>query len=283
MELWLDEELELKEGRALKVRVNKVLESFQTKYQRLEIVETQSFGRMFLLDGVIMFTDRDEFCYHEMIAHVPMMSHPKPEKVLIVGGGDGGALREVLKHASVKEAIVCDIDEKVTEMSKEYFPQLACSFSDCRVRVFHSDGAKFIRDHSESFDVILVDSTDPVGPGAVLFAKDFYTSIKKALKPGGIAVTQAESFQYHKETISALYEFIPEVFREYGYYWISIPTYPSGIIGFTFLSDQVNPYSCSPDPKRLVSDLKYYSLEMHKASFVIPPFAKKFIKTSQIC
>lgn len=280
MELWLEEELELSAGRTLKVRVTKVLESFKTEYQRLDIVETQSYGRMFLLDGVIMFTDRDEFCYHEMIAHVPMMSHSAPKRILIIGGGDGGVMREVLKHRSVEEVVLCDIDKAVTEMSKKYFPKIACSFSDPRAKLVHTDGAKYVQDHPKEFDLIITDSTDPIGPGLTLFQSDFYTAVKNALQSGGIAVTQAESFQYHEETISNLFSFIPDVFKEYGYYWTSIPTYPSGIIGFTFLSDSVNPYSCSLDPARVPVDLKYYSIDMHRASFVIPPFAKKFIRTT---
>jgi len=169
----------------------------------------------------------------------------------------------------------------VTEMSKKYFPNLACSFSGPRAKVIHSDASKFVADNIEAFDVIIVDSTDPIGPGVTLFTEAFYSSVKKALKAGGIAVTQAESFQYHKETIEALFSFIPKIFKEYGYYWTSIPTYPSGIIGFTFLSDSVNPYNCELNSERLPSALKYYSLEMHRASFVIPQFAKHFIKTSE--
>ena len=279
MELWLDEELELEEGRALKVRVTKVLESIKTKYQQLDIVETQSYGRMFLLDGVIMFTDRDEFCYHEMITHVPLMSHPSPERVLIIGGGDGGALREILKHPTIKEVVLCDIDEAVSEMSKKYFPKVGSSLLDPRATLVHTDGSEFIKKHPGAFDLAIVDSTDPIGPAVALFRKEFYLSLKKALKPGGIAVTQAESFQYHEKTISALFDFIPEVFELYGYYWTSIPTYPSGLIGFTFLSDSVNPYKCVIDQSRVPADLKYYSAEMHRAAFTLPPFAKKFIRT----
>lgn len=280
MELWLTEELELNEGRALKVKITKVLESMMTKYQRLEVVETQSYGTMLLLDGVIMFTDRDEFCYHEMLAHVPMMSHAKPERALIVGGGDGGVMREILKHPTIKEVVLCDIDEMVTTVSKEHFPQIACSFGDPRAKILHADGAEFIRQHPDYFDVIIVDSTDPIGPAVALFQEPFYRSVKKALRAGGIAVTQAESFHYHRETISSLFAFIPSIFAEYGYYWTSIPTYPSGIIGFTFLSDSINPYSFEIDPARVPSGLKYYSTDIHRAAFTLPAFAREFIKTS---
>lgn len=277
MELWLDEALELDQGRALKVRVTRVLESVQTKYQKLDVVETQSFGRMMLLDGVIMFTTRDEFCYHEMIAHVPMLTHPRPESVLVVGGGDGGTVREVLKHQCVKNVVLCDIDEMVGEMSRKYFPEVASALNDPRIRIVTEDGAEYVKRNGSSFDVIIVDSTDPIGPGATLFQRPFYQSMKSALRPGGVITCQSESFQYHRETIGALFEFIPTLFRKYGYYWISIPTYPSGIIGFSILSDELDPYAPVPDETRVPGGLRYYTPQIHRASFVLPAFAKEFI------
>ncbi|MCE9501874.1 MAG: polyamine aminopropyltransferase [Leptospira sp.] len=281
MELWLDEQLELKNGRAMKMRVVKTLDSIKTPFQQIDVFETQAFGKVFTLDGVIMMTESDEFSYHEMITHVPMMSHPNPEYVLVVGGGDGGTVREVLKHSSVKEVHLCEIDKGVVDISRKHFPAIAKAMSDKRVVHAYEDGAKYVKKNKKKFDVIICDSSDPIGPAEVLFREPFYRGMEGALRDIGICSTQAESFFYHGDIIKALFEFIPKVYKEYGYYYTTIPTYPSGIIGFTFLSNKVNPYKVEPDIKRLPKGLRYYSTELHKAAFVLPEFAKKFVKRSK--
>lgn len=278
MELWLDEQLELNNGRAMKMRVLRTLDSIQSPFQKIDVFETQAFGKVFTLDGVIMMTESDEFSYHEMITHVPMMTHPNPETVLVIGGGDGGTVREALKHKSVKEVHLCEIDKAVVDMARKHFPDIAQAMSDPRVVHAYLDGAKYIQDNPNRFDVIIVDSSDPIGPAAVLFTEEFYKGMVTALKPTGVISTQAESFFYHASIISSLFEFIPRHYKEYGYYWTAIPTYPSGIIGFTCLSNSINPYNVQIDKSRIPTGLRYYSSEIHKASFVLPEFAKKYIK-----
>ena len=277
LEIWYTESLELAKGRAVSYRVTKTLETRQTPFQKIDIFETQAFGRMFTLDGVTMVTEKDEHSYHEMIAHVPLLSHPSPKSVLVIGGGDGGTVREVLKHPSVEEVVLCEIDKGVVDISYEYFPNCANAMKDPKVLHHYDDGAKFARENKERFDVILVDSSDPVGPAEILFKEPFYRDLAVALKNGGIVATQAESFWYHGEVIRALFEFIPKVFPNYGYYYTTIPSYPSGVIGFTFLSKGVNPYLVNPDPTRVPFGLRYYSTDLHRSAFHLPVFAQELI------
>lgn len=278
LELWLDEQLELEYGRALKIRVLNTLASIQTPYQKIDVFETQAFGKVFTLDGVIMMTEKDEFAYHEMISHVPLLSHSQPQRVLVVGGGDGGTVREVLKHPSVKEVHLCEIDRQVVEMSSQFFPEIAAAMQDAKVQHIYQDGAKYVEQMKGYFDIILVDSSDPIGPAEVLFQKPFYQSMQQALRQSGICVTQAESYYYHGDIISSLFRFIPDLFKKYSYYWTAIPTYPSGMIGFTFLSDTIDPAIVQPDEKRIPEGLKYYNHEIHQAAFVLPNFARKYLQ-----
>jgi spermidine synthase len=280
MELWLDEKLELENGRAMKMKVLRTLDSVVTPFQKIDVFETQAFGKVFTLDGVIMMTESDEFSYHEMITHVPMISHPNPEYVLVIGGGDGGTVREVLKHKSVKEVHLCEIDKGVVDMARKHFSDIAKAMSDERVVHAYEDGAMYVEKNKGKFDVIIVDSSDPIGPAAVLFSEEFYLKMSFALKETGFISTQAESFFYHGNIITELFKFIPKIYKEYGYYWTAIPTYPSGIIGFTCISNKLNPYEIEIDKTRVPTGLKYYSPEIHKAAFVLPEFAKKFIKRS---
>lgn len=278
MEFWIEENFEIAQGRTVKIKVLKQLDSIKTKFQQIDVFETLSFGKMFTLDGVIMMTEFDEFCYHEMIAHVPMLSHPNPEQVLVIGGGDGGTVREVLKHKMVREVHLCEIDKGVIDIAYKHFPDIADAMSDSRVIHAYQDGAQYIQKHKGKFDVIIVDSSDPIGPGEILFKEPFYRGMYESLRETGICVTQAESFFYHGEIIKGLFDFIPKLFTEYGYYYTNVPTYPSGLIGFTFLSNKINPYQVEIDQARIPDDLKYYSPEIHNASFVLPEFANKYIK-----
>ena len=276
--MWIEEKLEIKNGRALKVRITKSLEKIKSEFQEIEVVESESFGKILLIDGVIMLTDADEFCYHEMITHIPLCVHPKAQKVLVIGGGDGGTVREILKHDSVNEVDVCEIDEKVIEISKKHFPYLANSFNDPKVKVYCEDGNKFIKNHKDEYDIIIVDSSDPVGPAEVLFRREFYEAMYQALKNNGIVVTQAESFFYHKKIIKSLFSFIKEIYPISEYYYTLVPTYPSGIIGFTFCSKKYHPIQDFNETEILkLKDLKYYNKEIHKASFALPAFVQEYI------
>jgi len=276
-EIWIEEKLEIKNGRALKVRITKSLEKIKSEFQEIEVVESQSFGKILLIDGVIMLTEADEFCYHEMIAHVPLCVHPKAQKVLVIGGGDGGTVREILKHDNVKEVDVCEIDEKVIEISKRHFPYLAISFNAPRVKIYCEDGNKFIKDHKDEYDIIIVDSSDPIGPAEVLFRREFYEAMYQALKNNGIVVTQAESFFYHKKIIKSLFSFIKDIYPISEYYYTLVPTYPSGVIGFTFCSKKYHPISDFNQQEALkLTDLRYYNKDIHKAAFILPNFVQEY-------
>jgi len=276
-EIWIEEKLEIKNGRALKVRITKSLEKIKSEFQEIEVVESQSFGKILLIDEVIMLTEADEFCYHEMIAHVPLCVHPKAKKVLVIGGGDGGTVREILKHDSVNEVDVCEIDEKVVEISKRYFPYLANSFDDPKVKIYCEDGNKFIKSHKDEYDIIIVDSSDPIGPAEVLFRREFYEAIFQALKDDGIVVAQAESFFYHQKIIKSLFSFIRDIYPISEYYYTLVPTYPSGIIGFTFCSKKYHPINDFNEIEALkLNNLKYYDRGIHKAAFNLPTFAQGY-------
>jgi len=275
--MWIEEKLEIKNGRALKVRITKSLEKIKSEFQEIEIVESESFGKILLIDGVIMLTEADEFCYHEMIAHVPLCVHPKAQKVLVIGGGDGGTVREILKHDNIKEVEVCEIDGKVIEVSKKHFPYLANSFNDHKVKIYCEDGNKFIKSRKNEYDLIIVDSSDPIGPAEVLFRKEFYEAMYQTLKDDGIVVTQAESFFYHSEIIKSLFFFIRDIYPISEYYYTLVPTYPSGVIGFTFCSKKYHPINNFNEKEALkLNDLKYYDKGIHKATFNLPVFAQGY-------
>ena len=272
-EIWIEEKLEIKNGRALKVRITKSLEKIKSEFQEIEVVESQSFGKILLIDEVIMLTEADEFCYHEMIAHVPLCVHPKAQKILVIGGGDGGTVREILKHDSLNEVDVCEIDEKVIEISKRHFPYLANSFNDTRVKIYCEDGNKFIKEHKDEYDIIIVDSSDPIGPAEVLFRREFYEAMYQALKVDGIVVAQAESFFYHQKIIKSLFSFIKEIYPISEYYYTLVPTYPSGVIGFTFCSKKYHPTNNFDETEALkLTDLRYYNKDIHKAAYNLPTF-----------
>ncbi len=277
MELWFDEIYGLAPGARLRMKVSRILDSVTTPYQKIDVFETPQFGKVLVIDGIIMLTESDEFCYHEMIAHPALVSHPNPERVLVIGGGDGGAVRQIVKHKSVKSVKLCDIDSAVTEISRKHFPDIAAGLSNPCVELFHEDGADFIKRHQDEFDAVIVDSTDPIGPGESLFTEGFLQGLKGVIRKGGICIQQAESFFYHPQLLTGLFQFVPRYFKKYGYYWTAIPTYPSGMIGFSFLSDEIDPYSVEPDALRIPGGLRYYSAKMHKAAFCLPAFAEALI------
>lgn len=235
---------------------------------------------MLVLDGIIQLTEPDEFAYHEMLAHVPMFAHPSPERVLVVGGGDGGVLREVGRHECVKEIDFCEIDEEVIAVSKKFLPDISCGFDDPRVSIHVEDGSRFVEEKTNTYDVIIVDSSDPIGPGEALFEKSFYIKLKNALREGGLVATQGESFFLHQNCVKNLVKIAKELFPVRAYATILVPTYPGGHIG-------VNLGSMGPElkrPNRKISDglqnqLQYYTPSMHEASFVLPAFAERMFET----
>ena len=259
-------------GSGIFFRAKRRLLSERTPYQKMEIYETASHGRVLFLDGLVQTTEKDEFFYHEMLVHPAMMAHPRPQEVLIIGGGDGGTLREVLRHR-VRSAVLVEIDPRVIEACRKHFPGLSSSFGDKRAEIVIGDGNRYIRETGRRFDVILVDSSDPVGPSAVLHQKDFYAALKSRLRPGGVIAAQAGAPLFYLEHLLQKRVFLEELFSFALYYLGPVPTYPGGLWCYAFLSDRVDPL------KRLRRDIprkmKYYNAEVHRAAFALPEFLKE--------
>ncbi len=275
MHNWFIEELEMDLGRSIQIKYKTILESVKSEFQQIDVYDTLPFGKMLVHDEVIMLTEFDEAHYHEMIAHVAMNSHPNPENVLVIGGGDGGTLREALKHPEVKAGHLCEIDDKVVEVCKRHFPNISGSFDDPRTECFFEDGAEFIKKRKNFYHIILVDSSDPIGPAEVLFKEEFYKNMKEALTDDGIIVTQSESFMYHRAVIKNIAEFSKKLFPIYRYYYTMVPTYPSGLIGFSYCSKKYDPIKDFREEKlEQLKNLKYYSKEIHHSAFKLPAFFK---------
>lgn len=275
MELWYTEKQTPNVG--ITCKVSKTLHIEKTDYQDLALIETNQFGRMLVLDGTVQTTIEDEFIYHEMITHIPLFTHPNPKKVVVIGGGDGGAIREILKHPTVERVYLIEIDGRVVEVSKKYLPEISCALDDPRCSVCIEDGIKFIHNHKNEFDVVIVDSTDPVGPAVGLFAIDFYQAIFDSLKEDGLFVAQTESPFFNKELIARVYREISNVFHITKLYLAAIPTYPSGLWSFTIGSKRYDPEFIK---KTSIIDIetKYYNPELHESAFKLPNFVKTLIK-----
>jgi len=276
---WFHERGALWPGQAMSIKVKEVLYHGRSKFQDVLVFSSTDHGNVLVLDGVIQVTERDEFAYQEMMAHIPLFAHPNPEKVLVIGGGDGGILREIAKHPGVKEIYICELDADVIKYSKQYLPTLAMGYDDPRVTLKIMDGAKFMEENQDNFDVIITDSSDPIGPASVLFETPFYDAMHKSLRGGGIICTQGENFWLHLDIIKPLMDSIKQIYTTVEYAYTTIPTYPSGQIGFIIAGK--NRDSCAK-PVRLPTEeqtetLRYYSPEIHEASFVLPAFAKKAI------
>jgi len=257
-------------------KFKKILFDKKSKYQNVKIIETEGFGNMLINDNIIMTCERDEFIYHEMIAHVPLFSHPKPENVLIIGGGDGGTAREVLKHTQIKKCIMVEIDELVVSACKKHLKATACVFDNPKLDLRIEDGAKFITQFQSEFDLIIVDSSDPIGPSSVLFSESFYKNIYKALKPNGIVTAQADSPFYSIENQKNMLEICKNLFPKAGFYNYSNLTYPSGYWSFLFASKKIHPIQNFQANRFKNSNIsfRYYNKEIHKASFARTQFAK---------
>lgn len=264
------------------IQVDKQLCSEQTEFQRIDIFQTQEFGRIMVLDGYVMLTEKDEFIYHEMIVHVPMAVHPHAHKVLIIGGGDGGTARELLRYDCVKSVDLVEIDERVVEISRQYLQQTACSLDDPRLHFHFEDGLKFIRHCEDEYDLIIVDSTDPFGPGEGLFTKEFYGNCYKALHADGIMVNQHESPFYAEDAFAMqrAHQRIVKSFPISRVYQAHIPTYPSGHWLFGFASKKYHPVE-DFDAKRwnaLGLKTRYYNANLHNASFALPNYVEELME-----
>ena len=264
------------ENMSISFRISEYLHSEETDFQNLKVMETMEFGRMLTLDDAVMTTIKDEFVYHEMLVLPALNSHPNPENVLVIGGGDGGAIREIVKNPRVKKATLCEIDGRVIEMSKKYFPEISCALDDSKVEVIVDDGIKYVQERKNCFDVIFVDSTDPVGPAVGLFSKEFYKDIFASLKEDGIFAAQTESPWINPEFIKNINENVKEIFPIKAYYIANVPTYPTGMWSFTIGSKKYDPLKVDPN---LIQDsqTKYYNKEIHFNAFKLPNFVKKIL------
>ena len=271
---WVEEVQEGAYG--MKWRVKEVLLRAKSPFQSVEVVDTVSHGRMLLIDGLLMTSERDEFVYHEMIAHVPLFLHPRPRRVLIIGGGDGGTAREALRHPGVEKVVLVEIDGLVVDAARKFLPQTSAALSDPRVEVRIEDGVKYMARRGEGFDVILVDSTDPIGPAQPLFGSKFYADVKRRLTSNGIAVAQGENPFYGMDAQKSLLGVVKGAFGAAALYNYHNLTYPGGLWSFVIASKAPRDLR-APDLGRvavLQPLLRYYNAETHKAAFALPQFMK---------
>ncbi|WP_371380710.1 polyamine aminopropyltransferase [Sporomusa aerivorans] len=278
MELWYTEYQTRNLG--LTARIKATLFSGQSDYQEVAVVDSHEFGRMLVLDGVFQTSVFDEFIYHEMIAHVPLFAHPDPKTVLVIGGGDGGTIREVVKHQSVEVAEMVEIDGLVVDVSKKYLPEISQALNENhpKLRLKIGDGIKHMQEVENKYDVIIVDCSDPIGPGEGLFTHAFYQNVHRALKPDGLFVQQTESPFYHQELIRRLYQDITSLFPVTRLYLASIPLYPGGLHCFTIGSKQYDPAEVDVTGIPETLGTRYYNREIQKSCFALPAFVQELLK-----
>ena len=265
---------------------NRQLHSEQSDFQRIDVFESEEYGRFLTLDGYVMLTEKDEFIYHEMIVHVPMAIHPQVQKVLVIGAGDGGAIRELAKYPEIQQIDLVEIDEEVVKVSKVYLPKVSCALEDKRLQIYYEDGLKFVRRKENEYDLIIVDSTDPFGPGEGLFTKEFYGNCYKALREDGIMVNQHESPFYEADATACMraHKRIVESFPVSRVYQAHIPTYPSGHWLFGFASRKYHPVHDLDEEKWLERGIetRYYTPRLHVGAFCLPGYVEKLLRKVEI-
>jgi len=259
-------------------RVENLLYSRRSQYQKIEIIENEYFGRVLLLDGLVQTTERDEFYYHEMLVHPVFITHPSPKDILIIGGGDGGTLKEILRHP-IKRLWLVEIDSQVIEVSKKFFPWLSPCLEDERVELVIADGNEFIQKTKRKFDAVLVDSSDPVGPSSSLHEEDFYNELKSHLNPDGVIAAQSGSPFYHLEEIKKKSVYLNKIFKVVCFYTGPVPTYPGGIWCYVYLSAEINPLELKREPP---VGLKYFNQDIHKKAFSLPNFLKDKLRLDSL-
>ena len=280
MELWFTEKHTA--NVYFSIKVDRQLYSGKSEFQRIDVFESKEFGRFLTLDGYIMLTEKDEFIYHEMITHVPMCVHPSAKRVLVIGGGDGGTVRELLRYPTIEHIDLVEIDELVVEVCRKYLPQTAGGLGDERVHPHFEDGLKFIRHCEDEYDLIIVDSTDPFGPGEGLFTKEFYGNCYKALKEDGIMVNQQGSPFYQEDAVAMQrsHKRIASTFPICRVYQAHIPTYAAGYWLFGFASKKYHPVD-DVDSKRWASlnlKTRYYTSRLHVGAFYLPAFLEEMLE-----
>ena len=280
MEMWFTEKhtADVK----FSIRVDRQIYTGQSDFQRIDVFESKEFGRFLTLDGYMMLTERDEFIYHEMITHVPMAVHPAVRNVLVIGAGDGGVVRELTRYPALENIDMVEIDPLVVEVSKKYLPQTACRLNDERVHIYYEDGLRFVRPKEDLYDLIIVDSTDPFGPGEGLFTKEFYGICFKALKEDGIMVNQHESPFYPEDAVACqrAHKRIVESFPISRVYQAHIPTYPSGHWLFGFASKKYHTVHDLDGARWNLLGIKtrYYTPRLHGGAFMLPAYVEELLR-----
>lgn len=258
----------------LDLRITDVLLNKDTEYQHIMVAESEEYGKIMVLDGAIQITERDEFCYHEMMAHVAMSSHPDPRRVLIVGGGDGGILREIVKYDHLEKATLVDIDKEVVMTSRQFFPEISSGMDHPKSEVLNMDAMKYIKEHEDTFDIIIIDSTDPVDFAAGLFQSSFYSDVFRSLHAKGLVVAQTESPFAEPVLMKQAYSEMKKSFKEVFLFWGAMPTYPTGMWTYTIGCKETDPRTpVRPAP----AGLKYYSPQIHRHCFTLPPFLQTIL------
>ena len=280
MELWFSENHT--NNVKYSIRVSKQLYSATSEFQRIDIFYSEEFGNILTLDGFLMVTEKDEFIYHEMITHPAFAVNPNIKNVLVIGAGDGGTIRELTKYDGIKNIDMAEIDKMVVDACREYLDKTACKLDDNRVNIFYEDGLKFVRKKKDEYDLIIIDSTDPFGPGEGLFTKEFYGNCYNALHDDGILINQHESpfFSNDAEAASRMHKRIKQIFPKCFVYQAHIPTYPSGHWLFGFASKIYEPVADLKDFEWNNKDIqtKYYNTELHKGCFALPNYVKKILE-----
>ena len=264
------------------LRINKQLYSVESEFQRIDILESVDFGKVLVADGDLMLAEKDEFIYHEMISHIPMAVHPNVKNILVIGGGDGGVVRELIKYNTVDNIDVVEIDQLLVEVCRKYLPQIAGSLDDKRVSIYNEDGLKFIRSKTDEYDLIIIDSPNPFGPGEGLFTKEFYGNCYNALHLDGIMINQNESPFYEEEAFQCqrMHKRILETFPISKVYQAHIPSYPSGHWLFGFAPKKYHPVRDLNAEKWIKKRIntKYYQPSLHKGVFALPVYVEELLK-----
>lgn len=273
MSKWF-EEINPEQTLALRFKTTEHLFSKQSPFQKVDIYNTLSHGKLLAHDNLVMTTEKDEFIYHDMITHVPMFTHPNPKSVLIIGGGDGGTSREVLKHPSVESCVMVEIDPVVIDAAREYLQKTSCEFNNPKLKILTQDGVEFVKNCKQKFDVIIVDSSDPIGPATPLFNTSFYKDIYALLTENGIVVSQCESPYYHRDMQETLLKILGEHFPKVHLYTYTNLSYPGGYWAFSYASKGLCPMMDLDKNKVLQAKFKteYYNANIHWGAFQLPTF-----------
>jgi len=282
MELWFTEEHT--DNVRFSIRIDRHIESIQSDFQKIDVFQSTEFGKVLVIDGFVMLTEKDEFIYHEMITHVPMSVNPNIKNILVIGAGDGGTVRELTRYNSVEKIDMVEIDKRVVDVCMEHIPQTAAKLNDKRVNLFFEDGLKFVKTKSNEYDLIIVDSTDPIGPGFELFTHEFYENCFNALKEEGILVNQHESPYYKRESeaMQRAHKKIKTVFPVARVYQAHIPTYGSGHWLFGFASKKYDPIENINEREwnSLGLNTKYYNTVLHKGAFALPNYVIELLNNA---